>query len=151
LSTLDIGWFAKESPFAYERPDPPRFAQGGEAFFESTPAILPLYQARAGQIFTLAIGVERLRAHSLAQQQRLAALLGARGVAADGGTGDRGAFVVVRADDAVALAGALGARGIHVDARGSYLRLCPDALTTDSELVTAARVLADLREERQAR
>jgi kynureninase len=151
FSTLDIGWFAKESPFAYERPDPPRFARGGEAFLESTPAILPLYQARAGQIFTLAIGVERLRAYSLAQQQRLAGLLAAHGVEAEGGAEDRGAFVVVRADDAIAMADALDARGIHTDARGSYLRLCPDALTTDAELVTAARVLADAREVRSAR
>ena len=151
FSTLDIGWFAKESPFAYERPDPPRFARGGEAFFESTPAILPLYQARAGQIFTLGIGVERLRRYSLAQQRRLVSLLAARGIEAEGGTGDRGAFVVVRANDAVAIADALDARGIHTDARGSYLRLCPDALTTDAELVTAARALADLREQRRAR
>ena len=151
FSTLDIGWFAKDSPFAYERPDPPRFAQGGEGFFESTPAILPLYQARAGQVFTLGIGVERLRAYSLAQQQRLVGLLAARGIEAEGGSEDRGAFIVVRAGDAVAMADALDAHGIHTDARGSYLRLCPDALTTDAELVSAARVLADVREVRSAR
>jgi hypothetical protein len=29
LQTLDIGWFAKESPFGYQRPDPSRFAAGG--------------------------------------------------------------------------------------------------------------------------
>ena len=52
LSTLDTGWFAKRDPFAYERPEPPEFAPGGDAFFESTPPVLPLYQARAGQVFT---------------------------------------------------------------------------------------------------
>src|SRR6185436_8101187 len=26
IRTLEIGWFAKESPFAYARPDPPRYA-----------------------------------------------------------------------------------------------------------------------------
>src|SRR5262249_12905045 len=96
LVTLDVGWFAKDDPFAYERPDPPRFAPGGDAFFESTPPILPLYQARAGQVFTLGIGVERLRAYSLMQQRRLVELLGARGVTALGGGEDRGAFVVIR-------------------------------------------------------
>jgi kynureninase len=151
LSTLDVGWFAKEEPFTYERPEPPRFAKGGDAFLESTPAILPLYQARAGQVFTLAIGVPRLRAYSLAQQRRLVALLREGAVAAEGGTEDRGAFVVVRARDAVVLAEALAARGIRTDARGSYLRLCPDVLTTDAELVTAARVLAELRRDRGAR
>src|SRR4029079_2299009 len=28
--TLDTGWFAKDDPFGYERPDPPRFAPGGD-------------------------------------------------------------------------------------------------------------------------
>ena len=81
-ATLDIGWFAKESPFAYARPDPPRFAAGGDAWLESTPAVLPLYQARAGQAFAQAVGVARLRAYSLEMQRRLVALLAERGIAA---------------------------------------------------------------------
>ncbi len=59
LRPLDIGWFAKDQPFLFERPDPPRFAAGGDAFLESTPAVLTWYQARAGQQFTLGLGVER--------------------------------------------------------------------------------------------
>ena len=50
LRTLDIGWFAKRDPFAYRRPDPPELAEGGDAFLESTPPVLTLYQARAGQL-----------------------------------------------------------------------------------------------------
>ena len=75
LRTLDTGWFAKEAPFAYERPDPPRFATGGDGWMESTPAVLPFYQSRAGQLFALAIGVARLRSYSLAAQRRLVAAL----------------------------------------------------------------------------
>jgi kynureninase len=144
LSTLDVGWFAKEEPFAYERPDPPRFAPGGDAFFESTPPILPLYQARAGQIFTLAIGVERLRAYSLHQQRRLVELLRERGVTAVGGGEDRGAFTVVElpAGEATRCADTLAERGIMTDARGPWLRLCPDVLTTDGELVRASEEVA---------
>ena len=41
LATLDIGWFAKADPFAYARPDPPRYAAGGDAWMESTPAASP--------------------------------------------------------------------------------------------------------------
>jgi kynureninase len=146
LSTLDVGWFAKPEPFAYERPDPPRFASGGDAFFESTPAILPLYQARAGQIFTLAIGVDRLRAYSLAQQRRLIGRLREHGVEAAGGSEDRGAFVVVRidhqGDDAAArCAERLAERGVTTDARGPWLRLCPDVLTTTDELDRSAVAL----------
>ena len=142
LPTLDIGWFAKEAPFDYVRPDPPRFAAGGDAWMESTPPILTWYQARSGQRFTLAIGVERLRAYSLAQQATLIGLLAERGIPATGARGDHGAFVAVRRDDAVDLASALKARGIDVDARGDCLRLCPDVLTTDDELRRAAAALA---------
>jgi len=148
LTTLDTGWFAKREPFAYQRPDPPQFAAGGDAFLESTPAVLPWYQARAGQVFTLAVGVERLRAYSLSQQQRLVALFRERGVGAEGGAGDRGAFVVIRDPHAVELALVLQERGVHGDARGSYLRLCPDVLTTDAELVAAVEIHAAVRADR---
>lgn len=141
LRTLDIGWFAKESAFDYERPHPPRYAPGGDAWLESTPAILPLYQARSGQLFTLAIGVARLREWNLAQQRELVGLLGDQGVAAYGGTDDRGAFVVIRDARARAWAAALRDDGIVVDARGEWLRLCPDVLTTRADLERAARAV----------
>jgi kynureninase len=142
LRTLDIGWFAKDTPFAYERPDPPRFARGGDGWMESTPAVLPFYQARSGQLFTLAIGVGRLRTYSWWQQSRLVEMLIRVGIAAGGGRADRGAFVVVREPNARALVNTLRERGIDVDARGEWLRLCPDLLTTTRELESAATALA---------
>jgi len=142
LRTLDTGWFAKRDPFAYARPDPPQYGEGGDAFLESTPPVLPFYQARAGQAFTLAIGVERLRAHSLGMQQRLAGLLRERGFNAQGGSDDRGAFVVVADDKAENWATQLDAAGVIVDARGRSLRLCPDILTADDDLVRGADALA---------
>jgi kynureninase len=151
LSTLDIGWFAKRDPFLYRRPDPAEFAAGGDAFLESTPSVLPWYQARAGQVFTLAVGVDRLRAYSLAQQRRLIGLLAERGVDAEGGREDRGAFVVIREANAVALAEALAQRGVHGDARGSFLRLCPDVLTTHAELSAAAEQIVAARTRGKAR
>ena len=39
-------------------------------------------------------------------------------------------------------------RGVHGDARGDYLRLCPDVLTTDAELVAAAEIHAAVRADR---
>jgi len=144
LRTLDTGWFAKASPFTYERPDPPRFAPGGDGWMESTPPILPFYQSRAGQMFTLAIGVSRLRSYSLACQRALLGALDAAGVKARGARDDQGAFVVVRHPQARALADGLRARGIVTDARGPYLRLCPDVLTTQAELESAATELGAL-------
>ena len=144
LRTLDIGWFAKDAPFAYARPDPPRFAEGGDGWFESTPPILPFYQARAGQVFTQAIGVARLREYSLTLQQRLIDLLAVHGIRAKGARDDRGAFVVVEDERGTKVADALRRQGIVVDARGRYLRLCPDCLTTDDELIRVAEAAAPL-------
>ncbi len=142
LRTLDTGWFAKRQPFAYTRPDPPEYGEGGDAFLESTPAILPFYQARAGLVFTQALGVGRMRAYSLAQQQRLVTLLAQRGVPASGGTPDRGAFVTIADARAEHWSTALRAHAVDTDARGRYLRLCPDVLTRDVELVRAADAVA---------
>ncbi len=144
LATLDIGWFAKESPFSYARPDPPRYAAGGDAWLESTPAVLPFYQARAGQVFTQAIGVARLREHSLANAAAAGRAAGRARDRARGGAAERGAFVVVRHRDARAWSAALDARGIATDARGEWLRLTPDVLTTDAELEAAATALAEI-------
>ena len=123
---------------------PPRYAAGGDAWMESTPAVLPFYQARAGQVFTQAIGVARLREHSLEMQRRLVALLAGHGIVARGGAAERGAFVVVRHRDARAWSAALDARGIATDARGERLRLTPDLLTTDAELEVAAAAIGDI-------
>ena len=144
LRTLDVGWFAKREPFRYERPDPPQLGAGGDAFLESTPPVLTWYQARAGQRLALALDTARVRAYSLAQQRRLVALLRSGGIAAKGGTADHGAFVVVTDPRAPAWCEALARRGIVTDARGDYLRLCPDVLTTDEELEHAARALDEI-------
>jgi kynureninase len=143
LSTLDVGWFGKRDPFAYGRPDPPRWAEGGDGFLESTPPVLTWYQARAGQILALALGSARVRAYTQALQQRLAGLLGESGIAATGGDDAHGAFCVLsfegRGDGAATRCSeVLAAHGVVSDARGPWLRLCPDILTTDEELQRAA-------------
>jgi kynureninase len=145
LRTLDIGWFAKRDPFAYRRPDPPELGAGGNAFLESTPPVLTAYQARAGQVLALALDPARIRAYSLSQQQRLVALLAGHGVAARGGDDAHGAFVVVDDPDAESCCERLANRRIVMDARGRYLRACPDILTTDAELCVAAEAVAALR------
>jgi kynureninase len=144
LQPIDIGWFAKENAFAYERPNPPRFAPGGDAFLESTPPVLTYYQARAGQQLTLALGVERIRAYSLDRLSRLKCYLADAGIAAHGADRQHGAFLTVEHPEAPALAQSLEQQGIITDARGNYLRLCPDYLTTDNEMREAATALASV-------
>jgi len=55
-----------------------------------------------------------------------------------------GAFVTLKHRGAVVLAGKMKERGVKVDARGDYLRLCPDLLNTRAELERAAATLRDL-------
>jgi kynureninase len=104
--------------------------------------VLTLFQARAGQLFTRAVGVPRLRAYSLDRQVRLVHALAERGVEATGGTENRGAFLIVVDDRAEAWADALEQRGVVTDARGRFLRLCPDVLTTEAEIAAAAEAVA---------
>jgi len=141
MRTLDTGWFAKKDVFAYERPDPPQFAPGGDAWLESTPPVLAPFQALAGLEITLELGVERIREHNLAQKAVLKSLLPVQGEGAD-----HGAFVTLKNADAKVLAAQLEKEGIKTDARGEYLRLCPDYLNFREELeAAAARVLALMR------
>jgi kynureninase len=147
LRTLDTGWFAKDRRFDYRRPDPPAFARGGDGWLESTPPVLTMYQARAGQRWVIALGAETLRADSIARQHALVERLEASGIVAIGGQASRGAFVVVPFHDqpegyANRVSSALEQRGVVADARGPYLRLCPDLLTTADESAFAAAALA---------
>ena len=141
LRTLDTGWFAKEAPFSYARPDPPSFASGGDGWLESTPPVLAPVQALAGLEFTLDVGVERLRAFHLAQKQRFAAMLEDRGIRVEGAGPDYGAFVTFAHAKAPRLAEQLQQRGVKTDARGDRLRLCADLLNTEAELGATADAL----------
>jgi kynureninase len=146
LRTLDTGWFAKDRRFDYQRPDPPAFARGGDGWLESTPPVLSAFQARAGQELVLALGVAALREDSLARQRRLVETLASQGIRAIGGDDTRGAFVVVPIDGpdgaAPRVADALAQRGVIADARGAWLRLCPDPLTSAHDMTRAATALA---------
>ena len=136
--TLDTGWFAKKDVFAYQRPDPPQFGPGGDAWLESTPPVLAPVQALAGLEITLELGIEAIRAHNLAQKRFLAARL-----PVEGSGPDHGAFVTLKRPDAGRLCERLKAKGIEADARGEYLRLCPDYLNSEEELLRAVAVLEE--------
>ncbi len=148
LSPLDTGWFANASTFAFERPDPPQLAAGGDAFLLGTPPILTWYQARAGQQFVLAASVERLRAYSLQQKALFVQLLAAEGLTAHAAGDTHGAFLILtdpRVPRAENIARRLAAEyNVHADARGPILRLCPDCLTREEELHRAASALGSI-------
>jgi kynureninase len=133
LVTLDTGWFAKKDMFAYARPDPPQFGPGGDAWLESTPPVLAPFQALAGLELALELGVERIREYNLLQKSFLKSLIPV------GGEGlDHGAFATLRHSHAGFLANELEIQGVKTDARGEFLRLCPDILNSRDELERAA-------------
>jgi len=141
LRPLDTGWFARENTFGYERRDPPLLRAGGDAFLESTPPVLTYYQARSGQQFTLAVTVERLREYGQQQLHKLKLYLADAGVDAIGGDADHGAFLTVHHPNASNLAKEIAKGNVITDARGDWLRLCPDCLTREEELRTAASAI----------
>jgi len=145
LRPLDTGWFANADTFEYRRPDLPELKRGGDAFLESTPPVLTWYQARSGMEFTLAMGVARLRTYSLEQLVALSSYLANAGVGAvKGGDEGHGAFLAIRLANAMEFPTQLKRKGVVCDARGEWLRLCPDCLTNDEELRHAANALGGL-------
>jgi kynureninase len=145
LRPVDIGWFANSDPFGYRRPELPVLSYGGDGFLESTPPVLTWYQARSGLEFTLAMGVERLRAYSLKQLDALRGFLTDAGIhTVKGGDQDHGAFLAIGLATAMEFPAKLEGEGIICDARGQWLRLCPDCLTRDEDLRRAAAALGKL-------
>lgn len=144
LKTLDTGWFAQPQSFAFERPRQPQFAPGGDAFLESTPAILPFYQARAGLKFTLGLGVQRLNEYTIHQQRILERLLMQHAIPFLGSIGERGAFIAIPHPQAEKITLRLKHAGIICDARENLIRICPDILNTEEELTIAIDKLSEL-------
>jgi kynureninase len=134
LRTPDTGWFAKKDMFTYTRPEPPEFGPGGDAWLESTPPVLAPIQALAGLELTLELGVERIRRYNLEQKAFFASLV----PQCEGAGEDYGAFLTIKHPRATDLVATLKQKNIAVDARGEYLRICPDILTTRAELERAA-------------
>ena len=144
LRTLDTGWFAKRDTFSYKRPRTPEFADGGDAWLESTPPVLTAYQATPGLEFTLSIGADRIRAYGLDRLARLREAFSCEGVElfAPGDPMSFGAFALLPVRDASDFARGLKMKGVTVDARGGFARFGPDLLTTEDEMCEAARAAA---------
>lgn len=139
LETLDTGWFAKEDTFGFDKSG--QRAKGGKGWWESTPAPLPLYQARSGLEFTLEIGVGEIRRQTLDHLQSLR-----EGLARFGGflpqiDSEWGGFALLPCDRADALVRSLKEQNVNVDARQGMVRFGPDILTTESDVARAIAAL----------
>ena len=142
--TSDTGWFAKKDTFRYERPEIPEFAAGVQGWWESTPSIAPLYQARSGLLFTVEVGVDRLREQSLATLTRIRRILEPKGGFVPENPEDWGAFALLPTEDTGRVVGILKSHGVNVDARQGMVRFGPDVLTTEEDLDRLQRALGAL-------
>lgn len=144
IRTLDTGWYAKEKTFGYERADTPKMAGGGRGWWESTPPVITLYQALAGLEFLNQITVEKLRATSLQDLQDLRQTLSDHPIHHPDNPQNYGAFTLLPQPNAAKTVDHLKSKNIIVDARGSFVRLCPDLLNTKKDFDLLAEALSEI-------
>lgn len=156
LETLEpeiTGWAAHAAPFAFET-GPQRYAANQRRLMNGTPAVAALLHATAGYEVVLEVGVEAIRAHSIALTEGLRADLERRGFSSPSPAdpAKRGGTLTValaRDESGPAFVQALAARDILVDYRpDAGLRVSPHFYTTASELQRFAETLSELRETR---
>jgi len=144
LQPAATGWSAHRTPFAFAA-GPIDFADDAYRFLNGTPAIPALYSARGGYQIINEIGVDRIRAKSLRQTQRLIDLADEAGfrVNTPRPAEERGGVVTVDVPDGPQAARELERREILVDYRPrAGIRIAPHFYTTDEEL---DRTMEELR------
>lgn len=109
---------------------------GARRFQQGTPALEPVYTARAGVRFVLEVGIEQLRSRSIAlsERTRLRAIEHGIRVRSPSAAAARGGTLCLDLESPEAVVDALEARGVDVDSRpGAGLRLSPHPCSTEAE------------------
>lgn len=130
------GWAAHSEPFKFEV-GPIRYASNIARFLNGTPAIPALYAAQAGYEIIAEVGVEKIRAKSMAQTARLVELARAAGfkVNSPENPHQRGGSVVIDVPHGHKVTQELLRRDILVDYRpGAGIRVGPHFYTKDEEI-----------------
>ena len=144
------GWMAHEAPFLFEGA-PIRYAPTVARFLHGSPAIPALYAAQSGYQIINEIGVERIRAKSTRQTQRLIELCEAEGfrVTSPRDPAQRGGTITVAVEHAPAVTAELIRREFIVDYRpGAGIRISPHFYTKDEELDLVVREMREIIETR---
>jgi kynureninase len=139
------GWQAHARPFAFE-PEL-EYADGIARFLTGTPNVPALYACTPGYHLVEEIGVDRIRANSLQQTQRLIDGADARGfdVRSPREPQRRGGTVTVHVPDFEAVHKELSERQILCDFRpDAGIRLGPHYFTSDEELDFALDQIEDI-------
>jgi kynureninase len=139
------GWAAHAKPFEFET-GPIRPAEGIQRYLHGTPAVAPLYAARAGYEIVKEAGVEAIRAKSQRLTSRMIEKAMSSGWTVNSPTDParRGGSVVINIPHGKAVAAELIRRKIFVDFRpGAGIRLAPHFYNTQEECDAA---LDEIRE-----
>lgn len=144
------GWAAHAAPFAFELGEQ-RYAEGAARFLNGSPAVPSLMAASAGYEVVLEVGVDAIRAHSIALTEGLRGRIGELGFTSPSPVDParRGGSITVGLrddEDGPAWVAALASRGILVDHRPKAgIRVSPHFYTTHDELMEFADTLGELR------
>jgi kynureninase len=147
LEPKTTGWMAHEEPFAFD--SELRYAPNVTRFLHGSPAIPALYAAQSGYEVINKIGVEKIRAKSLRQTQRLVELGVEAGfrVTSPKNPAQRGGTITVWDDNAAAITKELVRREFIVDYRpGAGVRISPHFYTKDEELELVIAEMKKLRD-----
>jgi kynureninase len=144
LAPVYPGWLGHKSIISFADTFDP--ADGGIKFQQGSPAMEPIYTARAGIRWVLDRGVDAIRARSLELTQRLTGRALERGLAvrtpleAD----KRGGMVCLDIPNPDRIVQALEAKGIDIDARPrAGLRIGPHPCATEEECDRVIDAVAD--------
>jgi kynureninase len=146
LAPAVAGWFAHRRPFAFE-PGPIERTDDSYRFLAGTTQIPALYACRPGLELIAQAGVERIRAKSQRQTQRLIEGAQAHGwrVNSPLQPGERGGTVAVECPHAAETARELIARNILVDYRPQAgIRLAPHFYNTETEVDFAVEQIEEI-------
>ena len=130
------GWFGNESPFAFTMPSQ-TYADNIWRYMAGTPAVLALYQARAGQEIVAAIGASAIREYSLRLTQHIIEYVDELGFTLNSPRAAewRGGSVVINFTGAADVARELNRRKFFCDHRpGVGIRISPHFYTKQEEI-----------------
>ena len=139
LRPAATGWMAHRQPFEFE-PGPIDFASDAFRFLNGTPNVPALYSARSGYEIVNEIGVEKIRAKSLLQTERLIELADEAGfpVRSCRNPQARGGVVVLDVPNGKQVTQELARREVLVDYRpNAGIRIAPHFYTSDEEVTRA--------------
>lgn len=130
------GWFGHEKPFAFTMPDQ-RYAENVWRYVGGTPAIAPLYQARAGVDILAEVGVDAVRRKSLRQTQHMIDVVDDEKytLRSPRPSEIRGGTVIFDFPESGPVSAELNRRRFFCDHRpGVGIRVSPHFYTTDQEI-----------------